>query len=1040
MNDSASVRDSSAMEALVAELADEFRARLRRGEQPAVEEYAARHPQHAAVLREVLTAMLLLERPLDSGADGPGPGEAPLTDCLGDFRLLREIGRGGMGIVYEAEQLSLRRRVAVKVLPFAGALDLRKLQRFRHEAQAAALLHHTNIVPVYFVGCERGVHFYAMQLIEGQPLDAVIRQLRERAAPAPTAADSAPPDGASSGSATLVAAQVGISTERSVSSRGFFRAVARLGIQAAEALEHAHQLGVVHRDIKPANLLVDGRGQVWVTDFGLARLKGEAGLTMTGDLVGTLRYMSPEQALARRVPLDQRTDVYSLGVTLYELLTLRPAHAGADRQEVLRGIAFEEPVPPRRLNRAVPPELETVVLKAMEKAPAERYATAQDLADDLQRFLKDEPVRARRPSLLQRGRKWARRHQAIVGAGLAGLLVGLVLLAGGLGWYWRDQTARQAATEELAREALREGTDLLQQAQWPEARAKARRAEGLLAGGDGSEQMRQRVRELLADLDMVERLERIRLRMAEIKDGSWDVARVDHEYREAFREYGLDVEALEPETAAARVRVRNIRVALTGALDDWAKVRRTIARKRPGGTSWKHLLEVARDAEPDNVWRGRVRSALAREDPAALTDLAASAPEDVPAPTLVSLADALRATGKTDEAVALMRKAQRRYPGDFWVNHQLAFVLTEMNPPRWEEALRFFTAALAIRPHTPGVLVNQSQTLMYRGFLDEAIAVCREAIRLQPDLALAHNDLGTALMNKGLIDEALDAYREALRLQPDFGEAHFNAGNALSAKGLREEALAAYREAVRLKPTMAEAHCAVGLKLQSKGQFLQALAALCRGHERGSRNPRWLYPNSGQWVRDCERLAELDARLPAVLRGEAEPATAVERIQYVTLCRIKGLNVAAARIAQEAFAAEPALAGASNLRHRYNAACAAALAAAGLGADTPPPGEAERAGWRRQALDWLRAELANRRWQLEGRAPQAPFEVQRELWHWQHDRELAGVRDEAALAQLPEEDRAAWRQFWAEVDQTLARARARTPAAAAPPKMGPAIR
>src|SRR5207249_1610872 len=153
--------------------------------------------------------------------------------------------------------------------------------------------------------------------------------------------------------------------------------------------------------------------QVWVTDFGLARLQGEAGLTLTGDLLGTLRYMSPEQALGQHARVDHRTDVYSLGVTLYELLALRPAHAGSDRQELLRRIASEDPVPPRRVNRAVPAELETVVLKALEKNPAERYATAQELADDLERFLNDEPVRARRPSLLQRGRKWARRHQAV---------------------------------------------------------------------------------------------------------------------------------------------------------------------------------------------------------------------------------------------------------------------------------------------------------------------------------------------------------------------------------------------------------------------------------------------------------------------------------------------------------------------------------------------------------------------------------------------------------------------------------------------------
>jgi serine/threonine protein kinase len=304
------------------------------------------------------------------------------------------------------------------VLPFAATLDPKQLQRFKNEAQAAAGLHHTNIVPVYFVGCERGVHFYAMQLIDGRTLAAVIHDLRgaqQRGDQADLDRTSpyTPAPAAAAGAPDTPLGQV-LSTERSRRGPAFFRAVARLGVQAAEALEHAHQLGVIHRDVKPGNLMVDGRGNLWITDFGLAHCQSQAGLTMTGDLVGTLRYMSPEQALAQRVLVDQRTDVYSLGATLYELLTLEPAFAGNDRQEVLRQVAFEEPRPPRRLNKAIPRELETIVLKALEKSPAERYAIAQELADDLERFLKDESIQARRPTLVQRARKWARRHPSVV--------------------------------------------------------------------------------------------------------------------------------------------------------------------------------------------------------------------------------------------------------------------------------------------------------------------------------------------------------------------------------------------------------------------------------------------------------------------------------------------------------------------------------------------------------------------------------------------------------------------------------------------------
>jgi serine/threonine protein kinase len=203
-------------------------------------------------------------------------------------------------------------------------------------------------------------------------------------------------------------------------------------VQAAEALEHANQLGIVHRDIKPANVLVDAGSRLWITDFGLAHCQSQAGMTMTGDLVATLRYMSPEQVLAKRVPVDARVDVYSLGVTLYELLTLEPAYNGRTREEVLRQIAFEEPSSPSRLNKAVPTELETIVLKAMAKSPEERYATAQELADDLERYIKDEPIRARRPTVVQRVKKWTRRHLPVVWTAGLSLVAMLVLAVLGL--------------------------------------------------------------------------------------------------------------------------------------------------------------------------------------------------------------------------------------------------------------------------------------------------------------------------------------------------------------------------------------------------------------------------------------------------------------------------------------------------------------------------------------------------------------------------------------------------------------------------------
>ncbi|HLN29736.1 MAG TPA: protein kinase [Gemmataceae bacterium] len=433
---------------------EEYLAALEAGESPDRDAFLARHAEIAAVLARSLEGLEFIQKADPEMERAPSHAQAHLhpEGPLGDFRLVREIGRGGMGVVYEAVQISLGRRVALKVLPFAATLDGRQLQRFKNEAQAAAHLHHTNIVPVFYVGCDRGVHYYAMQLIEGHSLAELISDLRTSILDLrPSALDSkemAPefneqrftvdvPNSSFQDQRSKfqdLKSKIGntalaVTTERSITTRDFFANVVRLGIQAAEALEHAHQMGVVHRDIKPGNLLLDHAPlalhssrlaprssplHLWITDFGLAQFQSKTDLTMTGDLVGTLRYMSPEQALAQRVIIDHRTDIYSLGATLYELLTLEPAFNGKDRQELLHQIAFEEPKPLRRINPSVPQEVETIVLKAIEKNAADRYGSAQELADDLRRFLEDRPIQARRPTLRQCVIKWGRRHKAIV--------------------------------------------------------------------------------------------------------------------------------------------------------------------------------------------------------------------------------------------------------------------------------------------------------------------------------------------------------------------------------------------------------------------------------------------------------------------------------------------------------------------------------------------------------------------------------------------------------------------------------------------------
>jgi eukaryotic-like serine/threonine-protein kinase len=317
---------------------------------------------------------------------------------LGDFRIIREIGRGGMGVVYEAEQISLSRRVALKVLPFAAALDPRQLQRFKNEASAAANLRHENIVPVHAIGCERGVHYYAMQFIEGQSLSACLAQSRQSPTPHPD-------------STTL--AMAWLTTEGKSSRTSHWDWIARIGRQAASALEQAHQSGVIHRDIKPGNLLLDTRGQLWVADFGLAQFANDGGLTVTGELLGTLRYASPEQVLGRRGAVNHQSDLYSLGATLYELLTGRPPFEGQDRHALMRQIADELPPSPRSIVSDIPPPLETIVMKAIRKDPADRYKTAEEMAADLQRFLERRPILAKPMTVAERFWSWVRRHPTL---------------------------------------------------------------------------------------------------------------------------------------------------------------------------------------------------------------------------------------------------------------------------------------------------------------------------------------------------------------------------------------------------------------------------------------------------------------------------------------------------------------------------------------------------------------------------------------------------------------------------------------------------
>jgi serine/threonine protein kinase len=808
-----------------------------------------------------------------------------------------------MGVVYEAEQVSLKRRVALKVLPFAATLDPKQLARFRLEAQAAAGLHHTNIVPVYAVGSERGTSFYAMQFIDGHSLADAVRQLRRPARPLPPTTPAgepeiaeqpttayAPPPGrpAPDGEPSTQPVAV-LSTEEGRRGREYFRSVARLGAQAAEALDYAHQLGVVHRDVKPANLLVDGQGRLWVTDFGLAQVQSEASLTATGDLVGTLRYMSPEQALAKRVPIDHRTDVYSLGATLYELLTLRPPFPGTDRQELLRQIAFDDAMPPRRLDRSIPPELETVVLKALEKNPHERYATAQELADDLRRWLDDRPTQARPPSLVYRLRKWCRRRRPLVTAAGVVALMAAFLGSSAATWYVQER----AAGEWAVASALEEAGRFQEKQDWTEALSAARRAEALAVSGSVSTATLQRARERLADLEMARKLEAIPA-WFEKKGSGGSIA---NDYSAAFREFGLDVTKLEPAAAAERIRSRTISVRLAAALDDWAMAAGMEAK--PGR---KELLELARAADPDEL-RNRLRDALERMDPVALKKLAASEEASRLGPaSLTRLGRALQWVQANDEANTLLRRVQKEHAGDFALNLLLARTYAAMRPPRWDEAIVHYKIAVALRARNVVAWYQLGWALFRKGDREAANEVMNFAARINA-APYGDNDLGPPLQEKRDFFAAPPAMPQGARRarQPEPADLHAAKGSSLKQKGALDEAAAEYREVIRLQPGNPRGYRPLGNLLMNRGQFTEARETLRRGQEKTSEDPH-VIDSLAYYLRRCDDLAALDGKLSQILRGEAQPADNAERLRLARWCVVyRQLDRAAVRLFRDAF-------------------------------------------------------------------------------------------------------------------------------------------
>jgi tetratricopeptide (TPR) repeat protein/serine/threonine protein kinase len=776
-------------------------------------------------LRTMVEALLVAHHRrqplLDMTADEP---LSPLGTQIGPYKLLQQIGEGGMGVVYMAEQKQpVERRVALKIIK-PGMDSGQVIARFEAERQALAMMDHPNISKVLDAGTtESGRPYFVMELVKGQPITQYC-------------------------------------DEHHLTPRQRLE----LLLPVCQAIQHAHQKGIIHRDIKPTNILVaeyDQEPVPKVIDFGVAKAIGspltdKTMFTGFGQIVGTLEYMSPEQAKVNQLDIDTRSDIYSLGVLLYELLTgstpfdkQRLRSAALD--EMLRIIREEEPpkpstrlseskdslpsisaqrqTEPARLTRLVRGELDWIVMKALEKDRNRRYETAGGFATDLQRYLADEPVQACPPSAMYRLSKFARRNKgAIAFAAVVTilLLVALGGIIGGIGWAMRDRAAvRQQIAMDDERRALKFRTEIstalddaeksFQQDRLPQATEAVRRAEGLLASAGGDDELSRRVGQWRADLAMVVRLEDIRLARAAENKEEVDWAGADQGYRQAFKEYGLDVETLPPAEAIKRLRTSPISGRLVAALDDWF-----VTERHARVAGWEEMLSLVQQVDTDG-WRNRFREAFRTQQ---LTTLEALARDEKlltqPPATVYLLSLVLEESGKQSLAIEILLAAQKRHPGDFWINFNLGNLLASYNttPIQAADGVGYLRVALGQRPESPMVHLVIGFALWRQNKPAEAEAAFRSALKLKSDYARAHLNLGVVLGEQGKSEEGIAEYREAIRLAPDYGKAHMNFAYALEKKGELDEAEAEIREAVRCLPRDPAAHMRFARFLQKRNK------------------------------------------------------------------------------------------------------------------------------------------------------------------------------------------------------------------------------
>lgn len=695
--------------------------------------------------------------------------DAELPEIDG-YQIEAVIGRGGMGVVFKARHLKLNRTVAVKTMRAGAYACPEELARFRREAEAVAALRHPNIVQIHDAGEIAGHPYFTMEYVEGGTLAA---SLANNPLPA--------------------------------------RRAAELLAILASAVQFAHQSGFLHRDLKPANILLTPDGAPRITDFGLVRaVNADPELTRSGVPVGTPKYMAPEQAAGRTHEVGPAVDVYALGAVLYEMLTSRPPFDGQSMPEVVQKVVHDEPPPPSRLNANIPRDLETICLKCLQKSPARRYASAQDLADDLHRFLDGKPVVARPVNTLERAVKWIRRRPATASL-IAAMLAALGTAAAAGVWLWQQDVGRAAAVaqrETKARKALdddlRRFDELRHEERWDDALQLLMLTSARVPEVN-SPLYEKRFHQAQSDCRIAKDLESARESYPLLPSGTVDYQQRARDFRKALERAGFQLDN-HVETSAAQIRSSAIRDQLVAFLDESAVLAHVLNDK----SSAEQYLKTARLADQGSLWRDRFRDASRWRDSNHLQELAATAFTSTPAPSehqLSLLGLLLREEGDFGQTIHLLNEACRRQPRNFWVHREMGFMQFRMG--RSQNAAGYFRAALALRPNNAAGHEGLALCMATLQQSNEAISARRRAVECAPDVGAARTNLVVALAKAGYWNEAEAECRSALKLDPTNYFPPLRLALVLQKNGRLEEARLAALKAAEIAPEVAEVQHAV---------------------------------------------------------------------------------------------------------------------------------------------------------------------------------------------------------------------------------------